>query len=28
VLSDPLPETDGLPKPGAVKALLDVWTTT
>lgn len=28
VLSDPLPETDGLPKPGAVQALLDVWKTT
>jgi len=28
VLTDPLPDSDGLPKPGAVQALLTVWTTT
>jgi hypothetical protein len=28
VRSDPLPDTDGLPKPGAVQALHDVWTAT
>jgi hypothetical protein len=28
VLSDPLPPSDGLPKPGAVKALLDAWKAT
>jgi hypothetical protein len=28
VLSDPLPQSDGLPKPGAVKALLDAWKAT
>ena len=26
VLTDPLPDSDGLPKPGAVQALHDVWT--
>jgi hypothetical protein len=26
--TDPLPDGDGLPKPGAVQALHDVWTTT
>jgi hypothetical protein len=28
VRSDPLPDSSGLPKPGAVQALHDVWTTT
>lgn len=28
VLTDPLPESDGLPRPGAVQALLDVWKST
>lgn len=28
VTTDPLPDTDGLPRPGAVQALHDVWMTT